>query len=54
MTGFWRRRRCALRSIPKLEVAQDSFDDVAIVDQADQLQGAAAAGTGQGIGFTSK
>jgi len=45
------RGRCALGSIPKLEVAQDSFDDRAIVDQTDELHGETAAGTEQGIGF---
>ena len=46
----WSGRR-ALGSIPKLEVAQDSFDDGAIVDQTDELHGETAAGTAQGIGF---
>jgi hypothetical protein len=46
----WSGRR-ALGSIPKLEVAQDSFDDGAIVDQTDELHGETAAGTAQGIAF---
>jgi len=41
----------ALGWIQKLQVAQDSFDDDAIVDQVDYLQLAAAMGTERKIGF---
>ena len=51
--SLWPRGRWPLRSIPQLEVTQDSFNGGAVVDQADNIERAAATGTQQGIGFVN-
>ena len=50
MKSSWRRRgRRALRPLPKLQVAQDLFDDARSIDQAYDLQRAVATGTDQRV-----
>lgn len=51
MKSSGRRGRRALGSIPKLAVAHDSFDDGEVIDEADDLERAVAAGTEQRVGF---
>ena len=54
MKSSWRRRgRRALRPIPKLQMAQDLFDDLGSVDQAYDLQQPLATRTDQRVGFVN-